>query len=50
MPIRKFGNEEQKKKYLVPLAEGTKHGFRLTEPVRGSDVCNCKAELDGSGY
>ncbi len=34
-----FGTEEQKQKYLVPLAEGTKIGaYALTEPNAGSDA------------
>lgn len=34
-----FGTEEQKKKYLVPLAQGTKIGaYALTEPNAGSDA------------
>ena len=38
-PIQTFGTEEQKKKYLTPLAEGTKLGaFGLTEPNAGSDA------------
>ena len=38
-PIWKFGTEEQKKKYLTQLAEGTKLGaFGLTEPNAGSDA------------
>ena len=38
-PIDAFGNEEQKKKYLVPLAKGEKIGaFGLTEPNAGSDA------------
>ena len=37
--IYKFGSEEQKKKYLVPLAQGTKLGaWSLTEPEAGSDA------------
>ncbi len=37
--IYKFGNEEQKKKYLVPLAQGKKLGaWSLTEPEAGSDA------------
>lgn len=37
-PIYTYGTEEQKKKYLVPLAEGTKLGaFGLTEPNAGTD-------------
>ncbi|HEY7586435.1 MAG TPA: acyl-CoA dehydrogenase [Candidatus Deferrimicrobiaceae bacterium] len=38
-PLLKFGTEEQKKKYLVPLASGEKLGcFGLTEPGAGSDA------------
>ena len=38
-PIYKFGNDEQKKKFLVPLASGQKlGGFGLTEPGAGTDV------------
>ena len=38
-PIFKYGNEEQKKKYLTPLAKGEKLGaFGLTEPNAGTDV------------
>lgn len=38
-PIYTFGTEEQKQKYLVPLAEGSKLGaFGLTEPNAGSDA------------
>ncbi len=38
-PIFKFGTEEQKQKYLVPLATGKKlGGFCLTEPGAGSDA------------
>jgi alkylation response protein AidB-like acyl-CoA dehydrogenase len=37
--IYMFGTEEQKQKYLVPLAEGTKIGaYALTEPNAGSDA------------
>jgi alkylation response protein AidB-like acyl-CoA dehydrogenase len=37
--IYKFGTEEQKKKYLVPLAQGHKLGaWSLTEPEAGSDA------------
>lgn len=53
MPIRKWGTEEQKQKYLVPLAEGTKQGaFGLTEPGAGSDAIamTAKAELDGDEW
>jgi len=38
-PIYAFGTEEQKKKYLIPLAKGEKLGaFGLTEPNAGSDA------------
>ena len=38
-PIAAFGTEEQKKKYLVPLAKGEKIGaFGLTEDNAGSDA------------
>jgi alkylation response protein AidB-like acyl-CoA dehydrogenase len=37
--IYKFGTEEQKKNYLVPLAQGKKLGaWSLTEPEAGSDA------------
>jgi len=37
--IFKFGTEEQKRKYLVPLAQGKKLGaWSLTEPEAGSDA------------
>ena len=39
MPIYRFGTEEQKQKYLVPLATGESlAGFGLTEPGSGSDA------------
>lgn len=37
--LEHFGNEEQKQKYLVPLAKGEKIGaFCLSEPEAGSDA------------
>jgi hypothetical protein len=37
--IYKFGSEEQRKKYVVPLAQGKKLGcWSLTEPGAGSDA------------
>jgi alkylation response protein AidB-like acyl-CoA dehydrogenase len=37
--IYKFGSEEQKKKYVMPLAQGKKLGcWALTEPEAGSDA------------
>ncbi|MGZ3505619.1 MAG: acyl-CoA dehydrogenase family protein [Vulcanimicrobiaceae bacterium] len=47
-PFYLFGTEEQKEKYLVPLAQGKMlWGFGLTEPNAGSDAGNAqtKAEL-----
>ena len=52
-PIEAFGTEEQKQKYLVPLAKGEKLGaFGLTEPNAGSDAGGTEttAELDGDYY
>jgi butyryl-CoA dehydrogenase len=38
-PVFMFGNEEQKRRFLVPLATGRKIGtFCLTEPNAGSDA------------
>ena len=38
-PIYTFGNEDQKRKYLVPCAKGEiLGGFALTEPNAGSDA------------
>lgn len=42
-PLYMFGNEEQKMKYLVPLASGEKiGGLGITEPGAGSDVHGVK--------
>ena len=52
-PILKFGSEEQKQKYLVPLASGKKLGaFALTEPNAGTDAAGqqTKAVLDGDEW
>ncbi|MBC7341972.1 MAG: acyl-CoA dehydrogenase [Clostridia bacterium] len=52
-PILKFGTEEQKKKYLVPLAQGKMLGsFGLTEPNAGSDAGGMQttAVLDGNEW
>ena len=52
-PIMTYGTEEQKQKYLVPLANGTKLGaFGLTEPGAGTDAqgCQTKAVLDGDEW
>jgi hypothetical protein len=42
--IFKFGTEEQKRKYVVPLAQGRKLGcWSLTEPEAGSDAGGTRA-------
>jgi len=38
-PINHFGTEEQKRRFVVPIARGQKFGaFALTEPEAGSDI------------
>jgi len=52
-PIYKFGNEEQKKKYVTPLAKGEKLAcFALTESGAGSDAgaLETSATLQGDKY
>jgi butyryl-CoA dehydrogenase len=52
-PVYKFGTEEQKQKYLRPMAEGKKIGaYGLTEPGSGSDAGGMKtyAVEDGDDY
>ena len=52
-PILTFGTEEQKQKYLVPLAKGEKLGaFGLTEPGAGTDAQGqqTKAVLEGDEW
>ena len=52
-PIFAYGTEEQKKKYLIPLAKGEKIGaFGLTEPNAGSDAGGTEttAVLKGDHY
>nr|MDY5755950.1 acyl-CoA dehydrogenase family protein [Eubacteriales bacterium] len=52
-PIMTFGTEEQKQKYLVPLAKGEKLGaFGLTEPNAGTDSAaqQTVAVLDGDHW
>ena len=51
--INKFGTDEQKEKYLTPLASGESIGaFALTEPDAGTDAAGQKtvAILDGDHY
>jgi len=52
-PILLFGDEEQKRRWLPPLAKGEILGaFALTEPSSGSDAAALKttARRDGGGY
>ena len=52
-PLYAYGTEEQKQKYLVPLAKGEKLGaFGLTEPNAGSDAGGTEttAVLEGDYY
>ncbi len=52
-PILKFGSEEQKRKFLVPLARGEMLGaFAVTEPEAGSDPgsMTTRAEDRGDHY
>ena len=49
-PIERFGNEDQKIRFLVPLARGEKLGcFALTEPDAGSDAANQKTRAIREG-
>ncbi len=51
--LNKYGTEEQKRKFLVPVASGKMLGaFSLTEPQSGSDAGNMKtrATLAGDHY
>lgn len=51
--IYKFGTEEQRQKYLVPLAQGKKLGcWSLTEPEAGSDAGGTRtvAERKNGGW
>ncbi|MGE5278437.1 MAG: acyl-CoA dehydrogenase family protein [Acidobacteriota bacterium] len=52
-PIERFGNEDQKRRFLTPLARGEKLGcFALTEPNAGSDAANqqTRAIREGDHY
>src|SRR5699024_4527148 len=52
-PIYTYGTEEQKQKYLKPLAQGEMLGaYGLTEPGSGSDAAAMKttAKKDGDSY
>ena len=53
--LQEFGTEEQKQKYLVPLAQGRKDGqlyigaFLLSEPEAGSDATSQKTTAEDNG-
>jgi alkylation response protein AidB-like acyl-CoA dehydrogenase len=53
-PLKMFGTEEQKKKFLTRIAEGAISAFALTEPEVGSDPAQMSMEAvpspDGSTY
>jgi alkylation response protein AidB-like acyl-CoA dehydrogenase len=51
--ILKFGTEEQRRKYVMPVAEGRAIGaYSLTEPMSGSDAgtMRSRAVREGPGY
>lgn len=51
--VQQFGTEDQKKKYLIPLAKGEKLGaFGLTEPNAGTDASGQQSQaiLEGDHY
>jgi short-chain 2-methylacyl-CoA dehydrogenase len=53
LPLLYFGTEEQKQRWLVPLARGERLGaFGLTEPEAGSDAraIQTTARADGDGF
>jgi alkylation response protein AidB-like acyl-CoA dehydrogenase len=48
--LETFGTEEQKQKYLVPLASGQIHGaFCLSEPEAGSDATSQRTTAEDKG-
>ena len=52
-PVVKYGNEEQKKRFLVPLIEGKERScFGVTEPNTGLDTLKLQslAKRDGDHY
>ncbi|MGD9753869.1 MAG: acyl-CoA dehydrogenase family protein [Acidimicrobiia bacterium] len=54
-PVVKYGSEEQRKKYLPPVAEGSLHvAFGVTEPDAGTDTTSISTRAtlsaDGSHY
>jgi len=49
-PIMLFGSEEQKQKYIPPIARGEKFGaFAVTEPCCGSDVAGIQTKAEKVG-
>jgi len=52
-PVNTFGTEEQKRRFLAPVAGGKVEGcYALTESAAGSDAASlkCRAELKGDRY
>ena len=53
--LQEYGNEQQKQKYLIPLAQGKKDGqlyigaFLLSEPEAGSDATSQKTIAEDKG-
>ena len=48
--LEAYGTEEQKEKYLTPLAKGEKLGaFALSEPEAGSDATSQKTTAEDKG-
>ena len=55
VPLLEFGTEEQKQRFLTPVASGEVNGaYALTEPQSGSDAANMRTRAvlsdDGSHY
>jgi butyryl-CoA dehydrogenase len=49
-PIHRFGNDEQKKKFLLPFARGEKIGcYALTEPQAGSNAAALQTKAVNKG-
>ena len=49
-PLLKFANEEQRRRFLAPLAAGEKLGcFGLTEPSSGSDAAHMDTVAEKQG-